>query len=652
MYFPVLLWSLVIFASFWGYGEALRRAIKRPEFNDIGWGLTAAWGMAVTLAIGGVLMAFSLAKAPTLTGMVLLGAAFASFYAAERLTVNKKARPVKKNSRNIAPKQTDAESGKSDDSLIAHSNQNLHLLYFVSDIILWTIAALAFASSIAWPYQVDPNDDLLCYLMLPEKILQTGSLIDPFNLRRALTLGGHTFIQAIVMVVGGDRSGHIADLGLGKLMLFGIAVGFFKGKSKTEILLRFLCGFIALIYPMPRINTMSAYTGCVCLLGLSRTLFLSINKGGLSLDGRLLLPSLLLCVAAATLRPFFGIPALTLCLAVILCKALPSSLKSFPHYSKTLFLALLPLLAIGPWMLVSYISSNTVYMPPFHGNINTIYMQNGALHGLSEIFFEYIKRPEIYPILLFMPFVLFLDNRLVGVILIFCCFAISSAVAIKMSTMPATEMPRYLTPILLPAALYIAANMPRNKLASLVGILSFCILFTFSNSSAILNETLIRLKSLPEQIAFSSNLHPDNPNSPGQYLQGLRNLQKTIPFGAKTLSVIDFPYLLDFSRNEIFCADVLGAAGPDGGLPYEKGLAKFNEYLRMQGIGYIICVDFNSALMLYNRKTWQNHRGTEWYYKQIWAPRFLYYMNLIDELEKSSKVLGTFYNMKVISLKN
>jgi len=24
MYFPVMLWSLVIFASFWGYGEALR----------------------------------------------------------------------------------------------------------------------------------------------------------------------------------------------------------------------------------------------------------------------------------------------------------------------------------------------------------------------------------------------------------------------------------------------------------------------------------------------------------------------------------------------------------------------------------------------------------------------------------------------------
>jgi len=38
MYFPVLLWSLVIFASIWG----LRRALKRPEFDDLGWGLTAA----------------------------------------------------------------------------------------------------------------------------------------------------------------------------------------------------------------------------------------------------------------------------------------------------------------------------------------------------------------------------------------------------------------------------------------------------------------------------------------------------------------------------------------------------------------------------------------------------------------------------------
>jgi len=39
-YFPVIFWSLLIFASFWGYGEFLRRRIARLEFADLGWGLT------------------------------------------------------------------------------------------------------------------------------------------------------------------------------------------------------------------------------------------------------------------------------------------------------------------------------------------------------------------------------------------------------------------------------------------------------------------------------------------------------------------------------------------------------------------------------------------------------------------------------------
>jgi hypothetical protein len=99
MYFPVLLWSLVIFASFWGYGEVLRRALKRPEFDDLGWGLTAAWGMAATLAIGGFLMMFSLAKAPMLTGVVLAGAALALYFAAQRLASGTTPQPASKKSK-------------------------------------------------------------------------------------------------------------------------------------------------------------------------------------------------------------------------------------------------------------------------------------------------------------------------------------------------------------------------------------------------------------------------------------------------------------------------------------------------------------------------------------------------------------------------
>ena len=35
-YFPVFFWSLLLFASLWGYGEILRRRIDRPEFADLG----------------------------------------------------------------------------------------------------------------------------------------------------------------------------------------------------------------------------------------------------------------------------------------------------------------------------------------------------------------------------------------------------------------------------------------------------------------------------------------------------------------------------------------------------------------------------------------------------------------------------------------
>jgi len=94
-YFPVLFWSLLIFASFWGYGELLRRRINRPEFADIGWGLTAAWGMAVVLAIGGVLMMLHLAKAPNLTVVVLFRVAATLYYTAQSLTISRRtgARP-------------------------------------------------------------------------------------------------------------------------------------------------------------------------------------------------------------------------------------------------------------------------------------------------------------------------------------------------------------------------------------------------------------------------------------------------------------------------------------------------------------------------------------------------------------------------------
>lgn len=206
-YFPVFFWGLFIFASFLGFGETLRRALKRSEFEDLGWGLTAVWGMAVSLAIGGFLMAFKLAIAPILTAVIVLGAALAALHGVTHFMAEK-----------------------------------FSLLSFrisLADLVLYMLAALAFASSIAWPNHIDPNDDLICYLMLPEKLLCTGTLIEPFSFQRAGTYGGQAILQALVMIVGAERNGHVPDRGIAMVMMFGMLVHATRGLRGQQAIVRF-----------------------------------------------------------------------------------------------------------------------------------------------------------------------------------------------------------------------------------------------------------------------------------------------------------------------------------------------------------------------------------------------------------------------------
>ena len=634
-YFPVFFWSLLIFFSFWGYGELLRRRIDRPEFADLGWGLTCAWGMSVVLALGGVLMALRIAKAANLTLVVLAGAAVAVFYLAGKIT----AKPAK------------ANKGKSKAKNPKSAAFHFPLSAFrFSDLIPYLLALFVLASSIAWPFQIDPNDDLICYLMFPEKILSTGTLIDIFSLRRALTLGGHSFLQALVLIVGDDRSGHVADLGLGKVILFGIAMGFTRGSSWQHGMARLLIALFILFFPVPRINTMSAYTGSALLLALMQSLI--VIKPGTTLRGRciLFLPPTLLCAGCATLRPFFGLPAILMIAVALLLQLLRVPLKNANEWIRALGIGLMPLLFMSPWMAVLYASNGTLYLPPFSGNVNTAFLNNNVATGIPQILWSYLLRPEIYPLLLCFPLVLLAPRRLLALLFAIITLAVALAVALKMSTMPSVEMPRYLTPLLLPLAVLALLNLKLTPAPCLVCIGLFCALALCVNLNDIILETKVRILGLPKQITEYTHLHPDSPTEPGTYKAGIQSLQNAIPRGARILAVVDFPYLLDYARNDIQCIDVMGAAGPDGGIPFLQGKDALNRYLRSQGVEYVVSMDFDKALLLYNRAYWLNHPRGEWYYRTVFAPRFLDVMENLDSLRDWGQTLAHFQNMSAFKL--
>lgn len=634
-YFPVFFWSLLILVSFWGYGELLRRRINRPEFADIGWGLTCAWGMSVVLALGGVLMALHQAKAPNLTALVLFGAVAAVFYLAEKITA----------------KDTKSTKGNSGKPKSACSSRFQLPAFSFSVFLLYLLALLTFASSIAWPFQIDPNDDLICYLMLPEKILQTGTLIEPFNLRRAGTLGGHAFLQAVVMLVGGDRSGHVADLGLGRLVLFGVVLGLVPGQGRWPLIQRVAVGLFVLFYPVPRINTMSAYTGSALLLALMQTLVLSREKGELR-PLAWWLPSGLLCAGCATLRPQFGLMAGMIFAVGWVAAWIDRRPVNSTKLVRSAPVLLIPAVLAAPWMLVLFQSNETIYFPPWIGNVNPTFFTtaNRETSGIIGVLLRCFGRLEVLPLVLFSGLVFFSPRPFLGGAFMLSSVLCGAAVASKMSATTPVEMPRYLVPMLFPAALYVLCTASRGRRMPAVISGGACLAAVAANGQVSWEDARMRVASIPAQITSGAPLHPEDLARPGTYVEGLRALQSKIPSGRKILAVVDFPYLLDFARNDIVSIDAIGAAGPRGGVPLLQGANVLNSYFHDLGVEYVIMMDFDRAQLLYNRSYWKNHPRPEGFYKTVWMPRFLDFMGSMDDLWLIGKPLGDFYNLRAMRL--
>ncbi|MDP9170046.1 MAG: hypothetical protein M3N54_05485, partial [Acidobacteriota bacterium] len=73
-----------------------------------------------------------------------------------------------------------------------------------------------------------------------------------------------------------------------------------------------------------------------------------------------------------------------------------------------------------------------------------------------------------------------------------------------------------------------------------------------------------------------------------------RRLQQAAAPGASLQARLDYPFLLDFRRNQVLIVDSPGGAGADPGLPYFQGPDRLAGYLVSQNIRYI-AYDYASA---------------------------------------------------------
>ena len=245
------LWGLTLLASMAGWGRLIERlaflqpaGVTRvePEAGaDLG--LRLAWGTAGLLAAGGVLCVLALATAPVLLALVL-GGAFLGVFPGFSRTVRETPRP------------------------------GVPSVRWAGGVVL---ALVALSSLVAIQYFAAATgnglnllDDHLAYLVFPEKILGSGSLIEPFSLRRMSALGGQSFLQALTLLQAASPVQlQLFDLGLCPVIVLALILGAADQRTPRELLV--LPVLFLMMLPNLRMNSASEMSGVVFFLALFRT---------------------------------------------------------------------------------------------------------------------------------------------------------------------------------------------------------------------------------------------------------------------------------------------------------------------------------------------------------------------------------------------
>jgi len=622
-YFFAFCWGLAVLFSFIGFGRAISAIAGWKNKEISGWGMQAALGIAVVISIAGVLLLFSLAHQTVLVALVVIGVVLCIAFVFS----------------DISQKKFSAD-----------------FAYFKKDIFLWVLAIIIYATSVTWTGSIDPTDDFQGYLTMPEKISQTGTLSEPFGLRRAYTLGGHVFLKALVQCVTSERTGHLLDMGICKLILFGLLLGFTREMRATAPLMRFCFIFLILIIPVPRINTNSSLTG-VCLLVPALFLLDSFFKEP---NKKLAIQIGLLMAAAVTMRSIYIGPLGAACAiyAGWNCLEAKNWNKIVGQAKLNLSFWIVAFLSLASWFAISQIDCGTPLPLFFGGNINPEFAITGNKEGVlmdafTAMAFIFLPETFVFLVIAMLPLV-FDSSRFVKA----SCLATSLCVfyiALKGGACLTRDLYRFCFPIILSQGILSFIELSRISLNSveeqnlkqgqilkntLTISVSLLAIINFATGFSFISETIA---SLYQQVCRPG------PFLPPQYQQEYMQLQCVVPKGEKILAAVDAPYLLDYARNQISNADVVGGMSPKREMPFFKGPEALKKYLLEQNIKYILAVDWDKGLVSYNRKNIKDNKR-EWFVNEVQTPYALNFMDNVDLLDKSEKTVVRGSTCRLIKL--
>ena len=616
------LWGLVVLSGFIGWGTAVARMIGRGPRELPDWGLSAGWGMAFVLAVGGVLSLAGLAFPWVLMALVLCGAALHGVAVFRRPAFG-----------------------------------NGFSWLSVALIVLAALPLLTRYASAVQFQAMSCGDDDIAYFTYISRLLQTGTLIEPFSLRRLSGYGGQTFLQALVVAAGSEDNAYLLDRGIAVIISFGLVIGFFRQGGKTRTVHTMVALILTVILPLPLLNSSSHVTGLVLFLTLFRTLHLFPLSDKATATRHLWLMGAV-AAGAASLKAHFMVTASVTVFFFWLISMLydRGGRGGLSRYGASLgHLGLSSLVFLAPWMALLQRSSGTILFPLLQGNHQPGFAEtySGSMEFTELLGFlgDFFISPQVG--LFCLPVVLHAFRRGSPAGLALYIGALTAAV-ITVSTLTFDDLEahhRYVAPFLnaafISTVIFILSDLHRTMAGKSRAP------FVARTGDKILFVLVVLL--LPIPVIRDINRFADKVGVTAlapEHRAAYASMQSAVPEGGRFLAAVEQPFALDYRRNVIFNVDVPGAVSPGPGMPFFKGPGPLKDYLKAQSIPYIAFRDFAMAGgCLYRREMWEYYAAGDHPMWRRQSRYFLDFMANVEALAVSEKTIYRGDGLSVIELR-
>jgi hypothetical protein len=574
-YAAMFAFGLVLLGSWAGWGALLQRLfLERVAASRA---LQAAWGLALTLAVGGLM---NVAGQVTPHGILLFVTTGFALFLWDGYRDRKRLRVMA--------------------SLAIRRLRRDRPLALAVAVLLGLSAAL-YAASIC-STRFNDHDDLQAYFVFPAKMVQTGALgPDPYSERRMLSLGGMSFLHAIVLSVADAKYLRIVDPGVSLLLSAALLAGIARvARTGCWAAAGVVCLF--LLVPPPADNTTSSLTGFALFLALLLTLE-RIGAASRHSERPAYLGSVLVALLASGLCSLktTHVPATLLLVLAAYSIGFFQSRNPRGVLLEATLAGALTALFLAPWMVSLNLSNGTPFFPflgrGFHGSAYGTYWRLG-----TEL------TPQRASGLLVSPM---LDLLVVPLIVLGAAALHRSDLGARrpllvgwafVATVCALLMPiasggvdasyRYSHAFLYAATFTLAlfafsrrrseaVHQPRVGRARLLGALAMAILLA-RHSATLPSYVLRQWTAIGEGLEASKN-----PHFMLRYVRRYNKMQEAVPEGATVLTRLQYPFLLDFRRNQVFIADYPGGSSPPPGMPFFEGPERLAEYLCRRPVRYV-----------------------------------------------------------------